>query len=112
VQLVATCTNVAGYCCQAVSVFFGSTCLGLALACFYLMHVYFVANNYSTLEYCEKRDDPDYINYYSVGVRRNFHEVFGTLREFPYWFVPVHSPSFRQRDGKTFPLSSKFLKVD
>ncbi|KAG7379078.1 Palmitoyltransferase zdhhc15 [Phytophthora pseudosyringae] len=97
---------------QAVSVFFGSTCLGLALACFYLMHLYFVANNYSTLEYCEKREDPDYINYYNVGIVRNFQEVFGTFRELPLWFVPVHSPSFWKRDGKTFPLNIKFTKVD
>lgn len=97
---------------QTVSVFFFTTCLGLALACFYLMHLYFTARNYSTLEYCEKRDDPDYINYYTVGIARNFQEVFGTFREFPYWFIPVHSPSFRKRDGKTFPLNVKYTKVD
>ncbi|KUF90872.1 hypothetical protein AM588_10008218 [Phytophthora nicotianae] len=66
----------------------------------------------NTLEYCEKRDDPDYINYYNVGIVRNFQEVFGTFHEFPCWFVPVHSPSFRKRDGKTFPLNTKFTKVD
>uniref|UniRef100_H3GTM4 Palmitoyltransferase n=1 Tax=Phytophthora ramorum TaxID=164328 RepID=H3GTM4_PHYRM len=97
---------------QAVSVFFGSACLGLALACFYLMHLYFTACNFSTLEYCEKRDDPDYINYYNVGVLRNFQEVFGTFRELPYWFVPVQPPSFWKRDGKTFPLNTKYIKVD
>ncbi|KAG1711315.1 hypothetical protein DVH05_008568 [Phytophthora capsici] len=97
---------------QTVSVFFGSTCLGLALACFYLMHLYFVANNFSTLEYCEKRDDPDYINYYNVGIVRNFQQVFGTFREFPLWFLPVHSPSVRKRDGKTFPLNIKFTKLN
>ncbi|KAG6591164.1 putative palmitoyltransferase [Phytophthora cinnamomi] len=97
---------------QAVCVFFSSTCLGLALACFYLMHLYFVANNYSTLEYCEKRDDPEYINYYNVGILRNFQEVFGTFRELPYWFVPLHSPSFRKRDGKSFPLNIKYTKLD
>ncbi|UIZ27805.1 hypothetical protein KXD40_004555 [Peronospora effusa] len=96
---------------QIVSVFFGSTCLGLALACFYMMHLYLVANNYSTLEYCEKRDDSDYVNYYNVGVLQNFQEVFGTFHEFPYWFVPIHSPSFQKRDGKTFPLN-KFIKAD
>ncbi|CAH0475499.1 unnamed protein product [Peronospora belbahrii] len=96
---------------QTVIVFFGSTCLGLALACFYIVHMYFVANNYSTLEYCEKRDDLDHVNYYNVGLLRNFQEVFGTFYEFPYWFIPVHSPSFRKRDGKTFPLN-KFIKAD
>ncbi|CEG41943.1 zinc finger protein [Plasmopara halstedii] len=97
---------------QTISVFFGSAVLGLALACFYLMHLYFVINNFSTLEYCEKRDDPDYINYYNVGIVRNFQEVFGTSREFLYWFLPVHSPSFRMRDGRTFPLNSKYVKND
>ncbi|KAF4316755.1 hypothetical protein BBO99_00007329 [Phytophthora kernoviae] len=97
---------------QIVSVFFGSTCLGLALACFWMMHLYFTACNFSTLEYCEKRDDPDYINYFNVGILRNFQEIFGSFREIPYWFVPLHSPSFRKRDGKTFPLNIKYVKAD
>ncbi|CAI5713361.1 unnamed protein product [Hyaloperonospora brassicae] len=97
---------------QIVSVFVGSACLGLALACFYMVHLYFVANNYSTLEYCEKRTDPEYVNYFNMGIVRNFQEVFGTFREFPYWFVPVHSPSFLKRDGKSFPLNRKLVKVD
>uniref|UniRef100_A0AAV1UNT5 Palmitoyltransferase n=1 Tax=Peronospora matthiolae TaxID=2874970 RepID=A0AAV1UNT5_9STRA len=97
---------------QIVSVFVGSACLGIALACFYVVHLYFVANNYSTLEYCEKRADPEYVNYFNMGVMLNFQEVFGTFREFPYWFVPVHSPSLLRRDGKAFPLNSKFIKVD
>ncbi|RLN47407.1 hypothetical protein BBJ28_00004940 [Nothophytophthora sp. Chile5] len=96
--------------------FFGKlgllACLGLALLCFYLMHLFFTARNYSTLEYCEKRDNPEHVNYYNVGVSRNFQEVFGSLRELPYWFVPIHSPSFRQRDGKAFPVNNKFLKED
>ncbi|KAI9911969.1 hypothetical protein PsorP6_009492 [Peronosclerospora sorghi] len=97
---------------QIVSVFFTSACVGIALGCFYLMHLYFVANNYSTLEYCEKRDDPDYINYYNVGLGYNFQEVFGTYWELPYWFVPLHSPSIRKRDGNYFPLNKHFIKIE
>ncbi|TDH69007.1 hypothetical protein CCR75_006804 [Bremia lactucae] len=97
---------------QIASVFFGSTCLGLALLCFYIMHMYFVINNYSTLEYCEKRDNPDFINYFNVGIVRNVQEIFGTPRELLYWFVPVHCPSMRKRDGKTFPGNRKVNKPD
>lgn len=91
-------------------VFFGSTCLGAALFCFYCMHLAFTAFNYSTLEYCEKRGDAGYVNYFNVGVVRNFQQVFGTFREFPYWFVPMHSPSVLSTQGKFFPVNHKFDK--
>lgn len=76
------------------------------------MHLYFTARNFSTLEYCEKRREPDYVNYFDLGVVRNFQQVFGTLREFPYWFVPVASPSVSLMQGRFFPVNSKYAKED
>lgn len=93
-------------------VFFLSFCLGAALFCFYLMHLYFTARNYSTLEFYEKRREPYYVNFFDLGVVRNFQEVFGTFREFPYWFVPVQSPSTLRALGRRFPVNSKYEKED
>jgi ribosomal protein L40E len=95
---------------QIVLVFFGSTCVGAALLCFYVMHLVFTAFNYTTLEYCEKRGDPDFVNYFNVGVARNFQQIFGSFRECAYWFVPLHSPSVLAMRGQFFPVNRKFRK--
>lgn len=97
---------------QVLLVFFAGFCLGAALLCFYVMHLYFTARNYSTVEYCEKRREPFYVNYFDLGVVRNVQEVFGTLRELPYWFVPVPSPSVVRTRGRRFPVNNKFAKED
>lgn len=97
---------------QIVLVFFFSFCLGAALLCFYVMHLYFAARNFSTLEYCEKRYDPYFVNFFDLGVLRNFQQIFGTFRELPYWFVPVQSPSILRSQGKHFSVNSKFVKED
>lgn len=95
-----------------VLVFFFSFCLGAALLCFYVMHLFFTARNYSTLEFYEKRREPEYVNFFDLGVVRNFQEVFGTFREFPYWVVPVQSPSTLRSRGRRFPVNSKYAKDD
>uniref|UniRef100_K3WUD9 Palmitoyltransferase n=1 Tax=Globisporangium ultimum (strain ATCC 200006 / CBS 805.95 / DAOM BR144) TaxID=431595 RepID=K3WUD9_GLOUD len=97
---------------QVILVFFFSFCLGSALFCFYVMHLYFTARNFSTLEYCEKRREPEYANYFDVGILRNFQQVFGTFRELPYWFVPIQSPSVLLTQGKIFPVNGKYVKED
>lgn len=90
--------------------FFCTTCLGAALLCFYLMHLFLTLFNYTTIDYCEKRREPEYVHYYNVGILRNLQLVFGTWSEFPYWFLPLPTPSvYQAKDaGIRFPVNSKF----
>lgn len=83
-----------------------STCLGIALTLFWMVHVYFISVNMTTVEYCEKRRDGDYINHYDVGILQNFKQVFGTLREIPYWILPLQSPSVLRRGPSEFPVNT------
>ena len=93
--------------CQVVLVGFVSVCVGIALTCFGLMHLYLAASNMTTLEYCEKRDEVGYVNYYYVGVLGNLRQVFGPL---PMALLPVHPPHMASlRLG--FP-STKVQKTD
>ncbi|GLD93478.1 hypothetical protein PINS_up002070 [Pythium insidiosum] len=92
---------------QIVALFFGSACLGAALLCFFLLHLYLTARNCTTLEFCEKRRDPTYVNYFDVGVIQNLQQVLGSFRELPYWFIPLQSPSVVRRGAVSFPVNSK-----
>ncbi|KDO34600.1 hypothetical protein SPRG_00663 [Saprolegnia parasitica CBS 223.65] len=93
--------------CQIVLVCFASVCVGLALTCFLAMHLYLAASNMTTLEYCEKRDEVGYVNYYYVGVLGNLRQVFGPL---PLALFPLHPPHMASlRLG--FP-STKLRKTD
>ncbi|OQR93059.1 palmitoyltransferase [Achlya hypogyna] len=72
---------------QIVAIFFVALCVGIALSCFGLMHFYLAAFNMTTLEYCEKRDEIGYVNYYHVGTLANLRQVFGPP---PVAFLPRH----------------------
>ncbi|OQR92154.1 villin [Thraustotheca clavata] len=80
---------------QIAAVFFASTCVGIALACFCIMHLYLCIFNMTTLEYCEKRDCIGYINYYHVGVLANLHQVFGQLSIALLPIYPEHMKELR-----------------
>lgn len=89
----------------AVSCFVGF-CVGCAISLFFLLHLYLVLSNTTTLEYFEKRRS-GCDNIYDLGVLENLQRVFGSWREMIYWFLPVLTPYSRQGDGIVFPLSSK-----
>ena len=89
-----------------------STCLGIALAIFWMVHLYFISVNMTTLEYCEKRRDGDCINYYDLGIVQNLEQVLGTLHEFPYWFFPLQSPSVMKRGPSEFPANVMYHNLE
>ncbi|EQC41684.1 hypothetical protein SDRG_01642 [Saprolegnia diclina VS20] len=93
--------------CQIVLVGFVSVCVGIALTCFGLMHLYLAASNMTTLEYCEKRDEVGYVNYYYVGVLGNLRQVFGPLH---IALLPLHPPHMAAL-RLAFP-STKLQKTD
>ncbi|TMW64807.1 hypothetical protein Poli38472_008974 [Pythium oligandrum] len=97
---------------QIVLVFFFGACLGLALTAFYALHLYLAAQNNTTLEYCEKRREPEYVNFFDVGVVHNLQQVFGTYQEWPYWFIPVQTPSAMRRGAISFEVNEKFIKIE
>ncbi|CCI42782.1 unnamed protein product [Albugo candida] len=66
-----------------------STCLGIALTLFWMVHVYFISVNMTTVEYCEKRRDGDYINHYDVGIQQNFKQPRNSICLHSYKMVQV-----------------------
>ncbi|DAZ94835.1 TPA: hypothetical protein N0F65_012524 [Lagenidium giganteum] len=97
---------------QIVLVFFFGACLGAALLCFHGLHLFFTLRSYTTLEFCEKRRDKDFVNYYNLGMVHNIQQVFGSWRELHLWFLPVPSPSVMQSKGRYFPTNEKYTKCD
>lgn len=82
-----------------------SACLGAALFAFFLLHLYFTSINQTTLEFCEKRRDLDYVNYFNIGVIGNLQQVFGHYFECIYWLLPLATPSVVDRGGLSFPMN-------
>ena len=64
--------------------------LGLIITLFFFFHLWLITKQYTTIEYCEKRVEPN-SNFatspYNRGVLHNFRNVFG--HNVIFWFFPI-----------------------
>lgn len=64
--------------------------LGLIITGFFLFHLWLITKQYTTIEYCEKRVEPN-SNFatspYNRGILKNFRSVFGN--NVLFWFLPI-----------------------
>ena len=91
-------------CFQVSLIFFVSLCLSFALFFFFIMHLYLAAMNTTTLEFCEKRRTPGYVNHYYISVFQNLMQVFGHWKECVIWPLPLLPSSSKQKNaGIVFP---------
>jgi len=72
--------------------------LGVALIGFCIFHFWMISNNYTTIEYCEKRRQKKHTLYsqkspFDLGTYKNFQEALG--RNPWFWFLPFN---YRQKD--------------
>ena len=77
---------------------------GFIITGFFIFHMWLIKNQYTTIEFCEKRgSDEQFRNAspYDVGVYRNFQSILG---ESPlYWFAPL-SPGPQRGRGLYFEI--------
>lgn len=64
--------------------------LGLIITLFFFFHLWLITKQYTTIEYCEKRLEPN-SNFatspYNRGIFHNFKSVFGN--QIIFWFLPM-----------------------
>jgi hypothetical protein len=64
--------------------------LGLIITGFFFFHLWLITKQYTTIEYCEKRVEPN-SNFatspYNRGIWKNFRSVFGN--NVLFWFLPI-----------------------
>ena len=54
--------------------------LGFIVTCFFIFHLWLISNQYTTIEYCEKRSENEAsfkLSPYNLGCVRNFETVLG-----------------------------------
>jgi palmitoyltransferase ZDHHC2/15/20 len=63
--------------------------MGIVISGFFLFHLWLITKQYTTIEFCEKRTDPNSgfaISPYNRGITSNFRSVLGPNVFF--WFLP------------------------
>jgi len=72
-----------------VMCFFLAFTLALLVSVFFAFHLYLMMNNYTTIEFCEKRKDKEQfkVSPYNRGFWHNFQSILGYNPLF--WFVPI-----------------------
>ena len=84
-------SNSTEYCFLVLLTFSLMVMLGIVIICFCFFHIWLMANNYSTIEYCEKKrkDVPGYTKspFYLSSRYENFKEALG--KNPLLWVLPV-----------------------
>ena len=96
--------------------------LAIVISIFFVFHIWLVMNQYTTIEYCEKRKEGDE-NYekspYNVSYYRNLEQCLGS--NILCWFIPVSKNCFTKLiiiiigpdlvgDGMIFEIRSELKK--
>ena len=80
-----------------------SCVLGVIITAFFFFHIYLISCQYTTIEFCEKRNEEDNTFHtkmpYNRGLLANMRSVFGYSTMF--WFVPFN-PNY-EGDGIFLP---------
>jgi hypothetical protein len=82
---------------------------GFIITCFFLFHLWMIKNQYTTIEFCEKRkSDQNFKNMspYNLGCVNNFKSILGANPLF--WIIPVKNQS--QGDGLFFQVRPGLLE--
>jgi hypothetical protein len=67
-----------------------ATSLAVVISGFFTFHLWLVLNQYTTIEYCEKKSDGDSnfkLSPYDLGKYRNLKSVLGN--NILLWFIPI-----------------------
>lgn len=67
-----------------------SVVFGLIITSFFIFHLWMIKNQYTTIEFCEKRkSDPNFkvISPYNLGCYNNFKTILGDNPAL--WFIPM-----------------------
>ena len=79
--------------------------LNFVITLFFIFHLYLICCQYTTIEFCEKRNDDDNTFHtrmpYNRGALQNFRSIFGY--QVIFWFVPFY-PNY-EGDGIIFKLN-------
>ena len=63
--------------------------MGIVISGFFLFHLWLITKQYTTIEFCEKRTDPNSgfaVSPYNRGIKSNFRSVLGP--NIFFWFLP------------------------
>jgi hypothetical protein len=63
--------------------------MGIVITGFFMFHLWLISKQYTTIEFCEKRTDPNSgfaISPYNKGPLQNFKSIMG--QNILFWFVP------------------------
>jgi len=81
---------------------------GFIITGFFCFHLYLIYNQYTTIEYCEKRGNDNAFKKespYDLGVKRNFKQNLGS--NYALWFLPIRRKLIG--DGLFFELRDDIM---
>ena len=81
---------------------------GLIITGFFFFHMWLITNQYTTIEFCEKRGNDEQFKQkspYDLGAFRNFERILGS--NIILWFLPIR----RNLRPAVKAFSSKFARI-